>query len=665
MIPLPSLLPSPRSRRLYLLILFLVLALGAFLRFYNLEATGDGNPYYAATVKSMLTSWHNFFFASFEPGGSVTVDKPPLGFWMQAASATIFGFNGFALAFPNALGGVLSIFLIYKLVHRPFGEWPALIAALALAVMPVAVSAERNNTIDGLLVFVLLCAAWAFLEAVYTGKLRCLLLGALLVGLGFNIKMLQAFLPLPAFYAVYFFGAKHGWGKKILHLTAASLLLVVVSFSWAVAVDLTPAENRPYIGSSSDNTVMELIFGHNGISRIISTGMGRIRNAQDRPPRPGPMQPGTGNPYPLPGGQIPVQPLPPLGPGAKPPPGGQNPLTVNNPQLPVSTGPGMDSGTAGPLRLFTEPLVGEASWLLPFALAGIIVMLFVLRRLWPLTDRHVGLILWAGWLLPEAFYFTFSQGLMHAYYMIMLGPPIAALAGMTAWALERLIERKPLPGWSMAALLGIGTLAFQLTVMWDRAAAAPAVLLAALLFLVGAALCLAVLRDQEWVTRLGLSLLLASTLLAPLTWSLYTTINPGTDGHLPYSGPVRRNSLGAGDDRQTQALVDFLLANTPPDQYLLATNNANQATPFILATGRPVLTFGGFTGSDDIIDAAGLAEMVASGQLRFVLDQGINMGKSDIKIWLAENCRTVDTRQFIPAAAGPQPPVVNLYDCGQ
>ena len=78
-----------RERWLALCALGAILLLGGFLRFYRLGSYTIGNTYYAATVKSMLTSWHNFFFAAFEPGGSVTVDKPPLGFWIQAVSAYV------------------------------------------------------------------------------------------------------------------------------------------------------------------------------------------------------------------------------------------------------------------------------------------------------------------------------------------------------------------------------------------------------------------------------------------------------------------------------------------------------------------------------------------------------------------------------------------------
>jgi 4-amino-4-deoxy-L-arabinose transferase-like glycosyltransferase len=103
-----------KHRTTFILLLILFLALG--LRIYNLSAIQDGNTYYAAAVKSMLTSWQNFFFVSAEPGGSVSVDKPPLGLWIQAASAAVFGVNGVALALPQVLAGVLSVVSVPKAV---------------------------------------------------------------------------------------------------------------------------------------------------------------------------------------------------------------------------------------------------------------------------------------------------------------------------------------------------------------------------------------------------------------------------------------------------------------------------------------------------------------------------------------------------------------------
>src|SRR5205807_1915393 len=150
--------------------------LAAILDFFQLDRAGLGNTYYAAAVKSMLTSWHNFFFVSLDPGGFVSVDKPPVAFWIQAASAKLFGFSGISLMLPQALAGVLSVALLYHLVARVFGRPAGLLAALALAITPVAVVDNRGNLIESMLVLALLLAAWAILRAAETGRLRWLLL---------------------------------------------------------------------------------------------------------------------------------------------------------------------------------------------------------------------------------------------------------------------------------------------------------------------------------------------------------------------------------------------------------------------------------------------------------------------------------------------------------
>src|SRR5450759_1036341 len=169
----------------------------------KLNQEGFANAYYAAAVKSMLANWHTFFFVSFDPGGFVSVDKPPVGFWIQATSAKILGFSGLSILLPEAIAGVLSIALLYYLVRRRFGPVAGLIAALALAISPISVVTNRNNTIDSLLVLALLLATWTISLAAEKGRLRWLLLTALIVGVGFNIKMLQAYLVVPAFGIVY------------------------------------------------------------------------------------------------------------------------------------------------------------------------------------------------------------------------------------------------------------------------------------------------------------------------------------------------------------------------------------------------------------------------------------------------------------------------------
>jgi 4-amino-4-deoxy-L-arabinose transferase-like glycosyltransferase len=682
---------SDRKNLLSAGILVFILLVGAFLRFYHLGADGYGNTYYAATVKSMLTSWHNFFFAAFEPGGSVSVDKPPLGFWIEALSAFFLGVNGFALALPNAIAGVLSIFVVYKLVRRPFGTWAALASALVLAIMPVAISTERNNTIDGMLVFVLLLAAWAFMHAVYSGKLKWLLVGACIVGLGFNIKMLQAFLPLPAFYAVYFFGSKRKWGRKLLDLTLATALLLVVSLSWAVAVDLVPAADRPFVDSTSQNSEMSLIFEHNGIERLTIQG----RNLRLGDGTYGIFDPGAGanngsriqpdgRSFPLADNNNETLPQPPSGlrfPQGPADGGGQVGPQDGGRNAGGRAG-SMDFGNAGALRLFTEPLVGEASWLLPFVLGGLFLLGLALWKK-PFDDKGMAVILWAGWLLPEALYFSFSTGLMHAYYLIMMGAPIAALTGMTIWAAWKLIRKHAVLGWSLFFLLVGATLIFQGYTLWGTTNLAIWAIIAALLML-GLGLCFfAISLLKERFAIVTVSLFLAALLIAPAVWSGLTTFNSSVNVGLPAAGPSRqsdavpRTSPGdgiranqalpqnAGDGGSVdQALLEYLLANTEPGSYLLATDRANDAAPYILATGRPVLAIGGFLGQYNEVSLDQLAALIKSGQLRFVLGQAAQ-GSQEINQWVTNNCTQVDyTAATSTHSLSSRGQERILYDCG-
>ncbi|MGD8815238.1 MAG: glycosyltransferase family 39 protein [Anaerolineales bacterium] len=705
--------PARKRRWLIGITLGLILLLAAFLRFYELGTTGVGNTYYAATVKSMLTSWKNFFFASFEPGGSVTVDKPPLGFWIQAISAYFLGVNGFALALPQALAGVLSVPLLFYLVKRQFGDGAGLIAALSLTILPSAIATERNNTMDGLLVFVLLLAAWAFLESVRRGRFRYILLGAFIVGLGFNIKMLQAFMPLPAFYALYLFGAPHKWWKRIAHLVAASVLLVVVSLAWAVAVDLTPAEDRPYVGSSETNSMLELILGHNGIKRLTSesmagtdgpAGMAVPGDGQSpMPPFPGDGTDDLRPPFPLDGGdggmvgQAPPNPpraLPsdgkPVG-GLPPLPGGGNQIQ----QLPPPDGMGnlrptgdglvdggqrtpfsQEVGRAGVLRLFSEPLADEASWLLPVALLGLPVLIFVLGWKWPLDAKQLGVILWAGWLIPELLYFSFTTGLFHAYYVIMLGSPMAALVGAAAWALHKLHKQRPWVGWILIGLLSAATLLVQaITLLSFPSYAAVIIPSSILLWLAGCIL----LAMQSWenARKVGYALMVAAVAIAPLVWSFATTLNTNPNTGLPNAGPASQDSprpMQSGELSTDQEIIlEYLLANTDADTYLMATTSSHSASPFILATGRPVLTFGGFNGRDDVISVEQLTEMVANRELRFVLaDDSLQQQKPEIASWVQRNCSVVSLPGMLqnqprmgqgipPEQAGQSS---QLFDCG-
>ncbi|MDD6770842.1 glycosyltransferase family 39 protein, partial [Inconstantimicrobium porci] len=199
-------------------LLVAILMLSAVLNIGNLGLQGYGNQYYAAGVKSMTMSLKNFFFVSFDPSGFVSIDKPPLGFWIQAVSAKIFGVNSWGLLLPQAVAGVISVGILYMIVKRAFGKNAGLISALCMAVTPIFVAASKNNTIDNLLVLALLLACLLLSKAAENGKTKTLIFSLVLVGIGFNIKMLQAYMILPAMYLAYLVSKNLTMKRKIINL---------------------------------------------------------------------------------------------------------------------------------------------------------------------------------------------------------------------------------------------------------------------------------------------------------------------------------------------------------------------------------------------------------------------------------------------------------------
>ncbi|MBB6674282.1 glycosyltransferase family 39 protein [Cohnella nanjingensis] len=265
---------EPTKRKRADITLAAIALLSAFLNAYNIWLDQTGNAYYTAAVTSMLQNFHAFFYASLDSVGFVTVDKPPVTFWVQTASAYLFGVHGWSVILPQALAGIGSVLLLYAMVRPTYGLTAARLAALAMACTPIAVAVARTNNVDALLVFTLLLAAWMLLRGARSGQWGWALGAFAMIGVAFNEKMLQAYMVLPAFYLFYVLAYRMQRKKKIVVLTGATAVMVVLSLSWALAVDLTAKDSRPYIGSSQTNSVMELAFGYNGISRLTGNGSG-------------------------------------------------------------------------------------------------------------------------------------------------------------------------------------------------------------------------------------------------------------------------------------------------------------------------------------------------------------------------------------------------------
>jgi 4-amino-4-deoxy-L-arabinose transferase-like glycosyltransferase len=572
-----------------------ILLTAAFLNFFRLDQQGYANTYYAAAVKSMLTSWHNFFFVSFDPGGFVTVDKPPLGLWIQTLSAKLFGFSGVSLLLPEALAALLSVALLYGLVRRIFGPSAGLLTALALALTPISVVTSRNNTVDSILVLTVLLAAWAVSRAAESGRLRWLLLCALLVGLGFNIKMLEAYLVVPALGLMYLLGAPLRWRVRVIHLSLAAVLLLAISLSWVLTVDLTPASQRPYVGSSGTNSELNLAFGYNGLERLtgLFRGSGRLPRSETS---------------------------------------GDSDTTSRQPQSQIPTGfTASETGSPGPLRFFNEQLGGQISWLLPLALFGLLAASWQKRPRLPLKCKQQALVLWGTWLVTMLVFFSIA-GFFHTYYLVMLAPAICALVGIGTLALWNDYCRPGWHGWllPLALLVTAGVQALFLAPFptWS-ARLTPLVggfCLIAAIVLIFARLRLH-LHIRFAFNSVAIVAMLA-LLVAPATWSAISILQ-GNNSTLPSAGPSRQGDVFARFNRENSGadtkLIDYLQAHQGNTRYLLATLNAPSAAPIILATGKPVMALGGFIGSDRIVTAQQLANLVANGTVRFFLLPSISL----------------------------------------
>jgi 4-amino-4-deoxy-L-arabinose transferase-like glycosyltransferase len=346
-----------------------LIALAAVLNLWALSRNGWANDYYSAAVRSMSSSWHNFLYASADPSGVMTVDKPPLALWVQSLSVRVFGYHPLSMLVPQALMGVASVGLVYDLVRRRFGRVGGFAAGLALALTPISVAISRHNNPDALLVLCVVAALWCTVRALEDGRTRWLVLAGVAVGLGFETKMLVALTLVPGIALAYLLIAPRGRLRALRQLLAAGAAMVVVGGAWPALVALTPAADRPWVSGTSDNSILSLIFEYNGLGRVDGQSGG---------------------------------------------PGG--------------VGGNMFGGGTGPLRLLNSALGGQAGWLLGFAVvSGLAILLATrLRR----SDVRSGWLLAVGGaFLTTAVLFSAASGIFHPYYVSLLAPFAAALFG--------------------------------------------------------------------------------------------------------------------------------------------------------------------------------------------------------------------------------------------
>ena len=534
------------------ILLIIILLFSAGLNFYNLQNAGT-NSYYSVAVKSMLTSFHNFFFVSFDPAGFITVDKPPVALWIQAIFAYIFGFNDFVLLLPEALAGIVSVFLLYLIVKPKFGRTSALIASLVLACSPIFVAVVRTNNVDSILILTLMTATWVLMKAVEKQKLGWLILSFALVGVGFNVKMMQAFMVLPAFFFYYVFATREvKLVKKIINLVISTVVLAVISLSWAVAVDLTPESERPYMGGSETNSVLELALGYNGLSRLTgnNSGGGNSSGQQEMPANDSTEATqnsdqttnSTSNDNSSASVNTQNEGIPDTGmqDGGEGPPSRQGGMMNGD----SSQKSGMfNTGNAGPLRLFQSELSGQISWLLPFVLFAVIGLVVTFLKTRRYTMQHHFALFWLAWLLPMMVFFSIAL-FYHHYYLSMMGPAIAALTGIGFTAMYNFYKEEK--GWE-SWLLPVGIFAtslFEALIVYQNSSSVSiiwmwvSIVLGVVLFML-----LVAARSSETIKHTIAIASILSLLVLPIYWTAITITKSGNES-IPTAGPT--SGMGGG-----------------------------------------------------------------------------------------------------------------------
>jgi 4-amino-4-deoxy-L-arabinose transferase-like glycosyltransferase len=623
-----------------------LLALTAFGYLIDLSRNGWANDFYSAAVMAGTKSWKAFFFGSFDASSFITVDKTPASLWVVEISGRIFGVNSWSMLVPQALEGVACVGVLYAAVRRWFGPAAGLIAGLAMALTPVAALMFRFNNPDALLVLLLTVSAYTVVRALENGRSRWLVLAGVLIGFAFLAKMMQAFLVVPGFALAYLWAGPPRLRKRAGQLLLAGLGIIAGGGWWVLIAELVPAADRPYFGGSTNNNILQLAIGYNGLGRLSGSETGSV------------------------GG------------------GG---------------GGGGFGGSTGITRLFGSEFGGQISWLLPGALIALAAMVWVSRRAVRTDRTRAAALLWGGWLVVTGVVFSYMSGIIHPYYMVALAPAIAALVGIGAMALwERTLGW---PGRVVCAVAVAVTAGWAFVLLnrtpswfpWLRWLILGFALLAVLAILAGPKLA-----ESGWSRRgrLGLAsvpvvLAMVAGLAGPTAYAIETVATTHT-GSIPSAGPAsaggfgggpggagtgrtgtpptaggtrtgtgtgtapggthaggtgtgRTGGMGAtggpgglsGNTQVSSALVKLLEQGASGYKWVAATVGSQEAAPLELATnGEAVMAIGGFNGTDPSPTLAEFKAMVAKGEIHYYLganSQSFGGGSrsSAISTWVA------------------------------
>ena len=585
-------------------------------------AWGIGNvplePFYGAAVRSMGMSWRNFFFGAVDPAGTVTLDKLPGAFWIQALSVRLFGFHYWSVALPQVIAGVLTVLVLFRVVRRLAGPRAGVVAALIVAASPVSALVNRGNVSDSALVLLSVLAADATTRALQTGRLRTLLLAGLWVGLAFQTKMVQAWLIVPALFVAYAVAAPPDLRRRLGHVALAGVVTVIVSLSWMALVAAVPGHDRPYVDGTTDDSIFTQVFVYNGWLRI------GIHLDADKS------------------------------------------VHGLQPFLAAAVRENTQVGTyrigASPQRLLVGPLGRDDAWLLPSALvAGVAVL--VARRSRPRRDpMRAAVILWGGWLIVLAGFFSFGA-YVNSYYTAALVPAIAALCATglaLAWR-TRVTSRASrgvlLVVVPLTALYAVSLLPQNAGVRGWVSATTGAVAVVA-----EAALAMSMrggatrFRSGDVAIALaGLSLLLVPAITTGVVVS---------DGLGSFSTPYQSAAATIGTTTNVELFQEDgarLRAGYahayPGNQVVYATDSSAVAAPLIMVTGREFLPIGGFSGDTPAPTLATLRRLVDTGMVQRFLIPLRPPARDPRMTWVRAHCTELFDE---PYGVGVQ---VGLFHC--
>lgn len=459
--------------------------------------------------------------------------------------------------------------------------------------------------------------------------------------------MLQAFMVVPAFIFYYFIAARVPLKKKIFSLLCSIVVLVCLSLSWAVAVDMTAESERPYVGSSQTNSVLELAFGYNGTERLLGQTTGK--SFGDMNQQAGMVMPdnsGLGNssedqsnrnqPPPSQNQMMPPQ----HGSGSGSPPGsavGQQSMNMYG------------TGNPGIFRLFQSALSGQISWMLPFALFGLLGMII---SWWKERKAQLNewkqMMFWTAWLIPAAGFFSIA-GFFHHYYLIMLAPPIAALCGIGAKKMGELFKaNKGVSAYLLPAAIAVTAIfqgyilsnyTTQISSIWMYAIAIAGTSIAILLLMY---------REKQLIMKRLLITALTTLLLFPGFWSA-TPIIYGGNAVLPEAGVQLASSRGGNmfTSSVDQGLLTYLKAHQTGETYLFATLTTVTAAPYIIDEDENVMALGGFNGTDPILTVNKLKALIQQGKVKyFLLPDNQSSANSKLVSWIKSHGTVISSEEY-------------------